>query len=74
MTTLMTDRIRDLASHPEPFITVRQLADYWHVSVRTIERHIAKGALPVTRVGPHGRPRIAIADARAYGQPENGNE
>ncbi|MDP6371637.1 MAG: hypothetical protein QF634_03895 [Vicinamibacterales bacterium] len=43
------------ATHPQPFITVRQLANYWQVSVRTIERHIAKGALPVTRVGPFGR-------------------
>ena len=66
------DRIRNLATHAQPFITVRQLANYWQVSVRTIERHIAKGALPVTRVGPFSRLRISIEAARAYGQPDNG--
>jgi excisionase family DNA binding protein len=66
-------RIVNLDQHDEPFVTVRQLAEYWHVSTRTIERHVAKGALPVTRVGPFSRPRIAIADARAYGRPENGD-
>ena len=66
-------RIVDLDQHDEPFITVRQLAEYWHVSTRTIERHVAKGVLPATRVGPFGMVRIAIADARAYGKPENGD-
>lgn len=50
------------------FVTVCELAEYWHVSKRTVYRHIEKGALPVIRIGPFGRVRILRDDAMEYGR------
>lgn len=60
--------VTDLAKHCEPFITVRALANYWGVSVRTVRRDIRKGALRVYRL-PSGGLRIKREDALAYGSP-----
>jgi excisionase family DNA binding protein len=66
--------IDDLATHCEKWVTVADLAEYWNVSRRTIERDIAKGALPVTRVGSGENIRISIIDARKYGKPNGSPE
>ena len=55
------------------FVTVSELADYWHVSERSIYRHILKGALPVVRIGPFGRLRIRTRDALSYGRADSRN-
>lgn len=67
-------RIRDLASHPYPFVTVEELADCLCVSTKTIYRHIDKGALTVVRVGGTII-RIPIQEARRYAgsPPSNGD-
>jgi excisionase family DNA binding protein len=64
--------IVDLATHPEPFVTVAALAAYWCVSPDTVYRDIAKGALPAYRVGSSHSIRIRVEDARAYGRPDEG--
>lgn len=56
----------DLDKHPH--LTKRQLAQYWGVSVRTIERDIRKKVLPVYRL-PGGALRIKREDALSYGRP-----
>ena len=62
--------IVDLATHPQPFVTVADLAAYWCVSADTVYRDIAKGALRVYRVGSSSCIRIRLEDARAYGRPD----
>jgi excisionase family DNA binding protein len=47
-----TTRIRDLASHSEPFVTTEDLATYWAVSRRQIYKQIEDGKLPAIRLGP----------------------
>ena len=61
--------IIDLATHGEPYVTIPDLAIYWHVHRRTIYRDIAKGALRPHYL-PSGYMRIAIEDARSYGKPQ----
>ena len=60
--------IVDLGSHPEPSVTVAELARYWHVGTSTIYRDIFKGALAAFKL-PGGAVRIKTDDARAYGRP-----
>lgn len=63
--------IENLATHPMPFVTVQELAEYWGVSPDTIYRDIEKGAMtPIYRVGSRGQIRIPIEVARQYGRPE----
>lgn len=64
--------ILNLATHHEPHVSVSELAEYWHVSERTIYRDIAKGALAFERVGSSGIIRITIGAARRYGRPDDG--
>ena len=59
----------NLNTHPEPYVLVSELADYWRVSERTIYRDIDKGALTAVRVGSNGNIRIPIEAARQYGRP-----
>ena len=68
---MMHTRIENLATHPEPFITVKQLAMYWGVAEKTIYRGIDKGSLVVTRIGR--AVRIATDDARRFGKPDEAN-
>lgn len=49
---------KQIAVHTVPFLTVAQAAAESGVTMLTIRRHIAKGALPVVRWGPTGRIRI----------------
>ena len=65
----MQDMILDLDTHQAKFVTAQELADYWNVTVKTIYRHIEKGALPNTRKLPGGDIRIPIDEARRYGKP-----
>jgi len=44
-------RIRDLATHPERYLTVAELAEYWAVSRQQIYKRIASGALATIRFG-----------------------
>lgn len=60
--------IPDIGRSGGQFITVSELAKYWHISSRTVYRHIEKGAIPVLRVGPFGRLRIRLTDAIEYGR------
>lgn len=64
-------KVQDLTSHAGEFVTVSELARYWHVSERTIYRHILKGALPAVRIGPFGRLRLRTRDALNYGRPDD---
>jgi excisionase family DNA binding protein len=45
-------RLRDLSSHPEPYVSTEDLAQYWSVSRRQIYKHIENGSLPAIRMGP----------------------
>ncbi len=56
------EAIRDLATHPRPYVTVSALAAYLDCDPRTVRRMIDLGALPATRVGRHWR--IPVHDAR----------
>ena len=64
-------KVDDLRAHSGEFVTVSELAHYWHVSERTIYRHIFKGALPAIRIGPFGRLRLKIRDGLNYGRPDD---
>jgi excisionase family DNA binding protein len=44
--------IIDLATHPEAYVTVRELAEYWQVSRRVIYKQIEAGTLESIRLGP----------------------
>lgn len=46
-------------------MTPREVADRWQVSLRTVERIIASGQLPVLRLGPK-LVRIRYDDMLAY--------
>jgi excisionase family DNA binding protein len=70
--------LKDLASHPEPFVTTEALARYWCVSRKQIYKQIQDGHLPALRLGPRSF-RIAVEDALAFeskhanGDTANGN-
>ena len=57
-------RIDSLKHHPEAFLSVQQAADYLGVSVKHIQRAIAKGALPARKFG--GVVRILVPDFQHY--------
>lgn len=61
--------IKDLQTHPEPYVRVSELAAYWRVDPSTLYRDIDKGALMVERHGPSERIRVPTAEARRYGSP-----
>lgn len=44
--------IINLATHPDAYVTVRELADYWQVSRRVIYKQIEAGTLESIRLGP----------------------
>jgi excisionase family DNA binding protein len=45
-------RIQNLRAHPEPYVTVGELANYWLVSRKLIYGHIESGALKAVKLGP----------------------
>lgn len=44
--------IRDLSSHPAPYVTIAELARHWRVSRRQIRKYIEAGTLEATILGP----------------------
>ncbi len=61
-------QIVDLATHPEPYVSVPELAAYWGVSQRAVYYLIAKGALPALRIGR--TLRVPTDVAQAFGRIE----
>jgi excisionase family DNA binding protein len=57
--------LTDLESYGSPFITVRQLAEYWNVSRQQVLRLIEKGRLESVRLGPKTY-RIRVEAALAF--------
>jgi excisionase family DNA binding protein len=55
-------RVRDLKTHPEPYVTVAELAEYWLVGRKQIYKQIEAGTLRAIRLGPRLL-RIRTADA-----------
>lgn len=45
--------IADLATHPAPYLTIGELADYWNVSRNQIRRYVLSGEVPALRLGPN---------------------
>ena len=44
-------RITNLATHPEKYVSVSQLAEYWQVSRKQIYKQIDAGTLEAIRLG-----------------------
>jgi excisionase family DNA binding protein len=44
-------RIEDLRTHPEPYVTVSQLAHYWGISRKQVLRKIDAGTLQAIQLG-----------------------
>jgi excisionase family DNA binding protein len=57
--------ITNLATHAAPYVTVRELADYWRISQKQIRRRVAEGRLSGLRLGPRIC-RISVASALAF--------
>lgn len=62
--------ITNLSNHTSPYVTIRELAEYWRVSQKQIRRRLAEGRLIGLRLGPRIC-RISVASARAF---ERGSE
>jgi excisionase family DNA binding protein len=59
--------IEQLATHPEPYVTVGELAEYWSVSRKQIYKQIEAGTLEAIRLGPRLF-RIRTAEALEFEQ------
>ena len=55
-------RLQDLKSHPDPYVTVAELAEYWVVGRKQIYKQIDAGTLRAIKLGPRLL-RIRTADA-----------
>ncbi len=44
--------IQDLRTHPAPYVTVSELAEYWLVSRKQIYKQIEAGTLHTIKLGP----------------------
>lgn len=66
----LESRVAPIAGEEQlgPSVSPSQVARYWGVSPRTIQRDISKGALRAYRL-PGGTLRIRMSDARRYGKP-----
>lgn len=49
-------------AHTNEFLTVREVADLWAVSPRTVQRYITNGQLKAVKL-PGGMLRIRVSDA-----------
>jgi excisionase family DNA binding protein len=54
--------IVELSSHPRPFVSIRELAQYWGVSRHDLYKQIDAGTLPAVRLGSRLY-RVRTADA-----------
>jgi excisionase family DNA binding protein len=59
--------IENLATHPKPYVSPEELADYWDVSRRTVYLWIDKGAIHAVKIG--ALLKIPVENARAFGRP-----
>ena len=55
-------KIRNLQTHPEPYVTTSDLADYWGVHRKQLYKQIDAGTLAAIRLGPRLL-RISTAEA-----------
>jgi excisionase family DNA binding protein len=55
-------RIVRLQTHPDPYVTTTDLADYWGITRKQIYKQIDAGTLTALRLGPHIL-RIKTAEA-----------
>ena len=55
-------RLVSLKSHPEVYVTIGELAEYWAVNRKQLYKQIEAGTLPAIRLGPRLL-RIRTADA-----------
>jgi excisionase family DNA binding protein len=60
-------QLTDLKSHPEAYVTIGELAEYWMVSRKQIYKQIDAGTLRAIRLGPRLL-RIRTADAIEFEQ------
>jgi len=58
-------RLEDLETHTEAYVTIGELARYWHVSRQQIYKQIEAGTLPAIRLGPRLL-RVATAEALKF--------
>ena len=54
-----------MRAHPEPYVTVGELADYWLVSRKQIYKQIEAGTLHAIKLGPRLL-RISTPEAIAF--------
>jgi hypothetical protein len=57
-------KIVDLETHPEPYVTMTDLARYWRISQKQVYRQIETGMLRATVLGP--MLRICTLDALRF--------
>ena len=57
--------LRNLKSHPAPYVTIAELAAYWRVSRKQIYKQIDAGTLRAIRLGPRLL-RVRTTDAYAF--------
>lgn len=57
--------ILDLSSHARPFVSIRELAQYWGVTRHQLYKQIDAGTLPAVRLGARLY-RIRTADALRF--------
>ncbi len=60
--------IADLKTCGFAFVTPREVAIHYHVSLDTVQRDIRKGALEAVRVGSGRQLRVPIDAAVSYGR------
>jgi excisionase family DNA binding protein len=60
-------KIQNLQTHPDPYVTIADLAAYWSVSRKQLYKQVEAGTLKALRLGPRSM-RISTADARAFEQ------
>ena len=57
--------ILDLSSHARPFVSIRELAQYWGISRYDLYKQIEAGTLPALRLGARLY-RVRTADALRF--------
>ena len=60
-TAMGLGKIIDLETHPEPYVTMSDLADYWRVTRKQVYKQVETGMLKATVLGP--MLRISTIDA-----------
>jgi len=54
--------IQTLSNHPRPFVSIRELAEYWAISRHALYKQLDAGTLIAVRLGPRLY-RIRTTDA-----------